>query len=178
LSDPDLFVYPDGLYSTGGREVGRRLPSEAWAAAAPETEYGAGKYGINLHGDELHLLRQSPFYADTLVFVLEAPNLPAKVERPPFSDGLALQIRALGGVSMHAEPGADREILGVLLDRSAVSVTNGPNWVTNQCLIGVACSSVDYIRGEADGRSGYWIRVRSEDGLEGWVPAEYLVWAD
>jgi hypothetical protein len=40
------------------------------------------------------------------------------------------------------------------------------------------CSALQDVDVEASQDSPFWLHVRAEDGLEGWVSADYLIWAD
>jgi hypothetical protein len=153
--------------------------STAWWDAVPETEYGVLFYGFNQRGNEVALVRSSPFYADYLTFPLKQVGLSLKVQEPPFSDQVRLRVLTNGeGLNVRKLPGVAQERLGTLPDGAFVTVANAPDAPSRQCGLPSGCSALHDIDGEITIDSPWWLYVRADSGLAGWVSADYLVWAD
>jgi hypothetical protein len=148
----------------------------AWDDADPESRYGLFIYGFDQSGDEAFLTKEHHYQADWLIFPLQQPNLPLRVQRPPFSDEVNLRVETGGeGLNMRKGPGSSQELVGTLRDGAVVTVTNTS---ASPCSVEGGCSALQDVDVEASQDSPFWLHVRAEDGLEGWVSADYLIWAD
>jgi hypothetical protein len=72
-------------------------------------------------------------------------------------------------------PGVSQALLGTLPDAAFVTVTN-----TNGggCINTEGCSALHDVDVKESLDGPWWLHIRSDSGLEGWVSADYLVWAD
>jgi hypothetical protein len=148
----------------------------AWDDADPESRYGLFIYGFNQSGDEAYLMKEHGYQADWLIFPLRQPNLPLRVQRPPFSDEVKLRVEAGGEeLNMRKGPGSSQELVGTLHDGAVVTVTNTS---ASPCSVEGGCSALQDVDVQASDDSPWWLHVRADNGLEGWVSADYLIWAD
>jgi hypothetical protein len=153
---------------------------EAWKPPGPEW-FIASTYGFNLAGNEVNLIKQSPPQADWLIYPLNHSRLSARVVHPPLSTEVRLRVEAGGsGLNVRRLPGVSYELLGTLRDGAVVTVTSSTQEeVRGHCgSQAFGCSVLQAMDGDITFETPHWLHVRSADGLEGWVNAEYLVWAD
>ncbi len=122
-----------------------------------------GRWGVTNRDVLFSAFPQGP----TSVSVLR-PILPPVIERPPFEERLLLQVATSGGcLNVREWPSVDSESSHCLGDGVVVEAIehNGTHSASDGGSCGVAGSSCT------------WLRVRTDDGTEGWGLSDYLRWA-
>ena len=84
----------------------------------------------------------------------QVPPLPPVIERPPFNDRLLVEVVADTCLNLRHWPSLDAAVLACL-----------PH--------GVIAETLDFY---INPYRGEWMRLRTDDGIEGWASAEYLRW--
>ena len=140
------------------------MPAAAWLADEPWNDYG-----LNQEGNELRLVRRTGPQRDFQLFILSALGLPARVEKPPFSNEVRLRVASSAGVNVRLQPGMDKEIIGTLSEGTAVTVIEDAEGRS------VAYEDVSDPQPPSY-RATPWLYVRTESGLQGWVRSNLLIW--
>jgi hypothetical protein len=180
--EPRPIAAPDdaGLFAFDGRVVDRR--GEVVRPVAAAAEAWGPSWGVlttYAWGASSELLRFSsipPLGRDFGPGGLSMPTLEARVQTPPFSDEVRLRVTGtVTHLNLRAEPSADAQLIGEILEGEAVLVVDALGEAAVPCGGNEGCS-VAY-DSELPGER-WWLHVRTEDGAEGWAASEFLDWAD
>jgi hypothetical protein len=187
-ADGNLLAYQGRAITAGGRIVGPDRTLSGWQGSTPQTAYGARTAGLNLDGDELRVVRSTPPQADFPDLALSRFPLPARVQLAPLPDKVTLQVNTDGdGLNVREQAGTSSKLLGSLPDGALVTVkpliadATGCVYFNSDgtCKLNIAPGSPAFAAvPDPDDPRAWWVRVRSEDGLEGWVSAVFLVWPE
>ena len=140
----------------------RILPGSFWDVQPGSVAAVAGAYNRTSWGltsDELRMhLSLGGQYEDGWA----RPVLPLAVDRPPFAPLMALEVSG-GDTCTHLRvaPEFEAESLACLPDRVVVDSV-----------------AVRYIAHPTSSDPGGWVHVRTEDGVEGWLPLGNVRWAE
>jgi hypothetical protein len=173
VHESGVLVHDGRLVSLEGDALSSRWGIGDWPLGDP-----LDAVGFSEDGDEVRFVKVIPPGRDWTVHILDAGGLPALLQRPPFTEVLRVQVAAAGdGLNLRATPTQDGEVIATLPDGTVATVTAGPEefW-------GVTTSSVPD-QAEIDAgtfwwQAPWWVHVRTEAGLEGWVSAQFLAWAE
>jgi DNA-binding CsgD family transcriptional regulator len=169
----DVLVHAGQLVALDGSALGEAWGIGAWPLGDP-----LDRVGFSDDGSEVRFVKVIPPGRDWAIHILHSPELPAFLQRPPFIDALRVAVAADGdGLNLRATPSADAAVVAALPDGTLASIVSDPEEVW-----GVTTSSVpdqaEIDAGEFWWRASWWVHIRTEAGLEGWVRAAFLAWAD
>ncbi len=167
--DTSLFAYAGRIVDTSGNVL-----MDPAAAGWAGNGVAGQPYGFNASGSELRLVLSLPFGGDFGPGGIAKYGLPVKIETPPFPETTRLRVETGGdALNVRRVAGVAGEVLGQLENGTIVTVAGDH---TTHCGIAAGCSE------EADPDAEYdtvwWLYVRANDGLEGWVRSDFLAWAE
>ena len=119
-----------------------------WGETHDELRYGSGEWDTVLHGG---------WFGGVFDWALLHP----RIEFPPFDNELSFVIaRTEGCVDLREQPGEEALALDCLPDGTGVFLSYDARWSARPNPLSSANDTL--------------VRIRTEDGLEGWVPDHYL----
>ena len=137
------------------------------------TSWGLTSGELRLHLDE----------REAWVGLLEQPVLSPQIELPPFEDRLLLQVATTGPcLHLREAPLTASASLNCLPARSLVEVAPAPDDSADQREVrwrdglSVVRSPSGCAAGHEGDHACYWLHVRTEEGLEGWMLSDFLIW--
>jgi len=161
------FAYDGRVVDAVRRDIGEPPPvTEAWGAVRWSED-----------GDRLLFVREAEAGGDFGRGGVAQVGLPARIVTgppSPYAEPVQLSVASDGDhLNVRAAPGINEERLGQFDHGTLVTVTHDAS--INLCGA-PGCS----ILSDPDLDSGvaWWIYVRDDDGLEGWVSAEFVEWAN
>ncbi len=166
--DVRRFLYDGQIFSAAGSPLTPVLALSTWAGRQPW-----GEYGLNEKASEFGFVLSFWGGKDWPPGIPSAIGLPPEVERPPFSATLRLRVKA-SGASVRELPGTGETVIGHLPEGSLLKVTEGASFPDRSPCNG-GCS-VDSDRDAPPG-TAWWIHVKSDDGVEGWILSDSVTWA-
>ena len=93
-----------------------------------------------------------------------------RIEFPPFNDENVLRVARVGScLYLRAEPGKEGDILDCLPEGTRLLPKLSEEWESQWRERRTLEPSTAWWH-------GYWVYVRTDDGVEGWVAFEYLDW--
>jgi hypothetical protein len=166
-----LFAYDGRVVDSAGAAAGPEVAATSWAGGGLNEGYG-----FDDAGTELRLQRVLPFGRDFGAGGLSTMGLPVRIETPPFPETARLRVATRGDIlNVRVRPGTSAEIRGQFADATPVSLIDA-NGAADFCNGADACSVAPDPDREYD--EAWWVYVRSDDGLEGWVRSDFLAWAE
>ncbi len=173
--DPSLFAY-DGRVVNALGEVVRPVspPAIEWG----ERWWVDATYRWGATSEQLQFTRFEPGGKDLGPGGLSSLGLPARVEFPPFADEVRLRVTADGPASLYESAEGASPLLGEVPSGAPLIVVNlvDDSATRDLCHPNPECSTT-YDR-VLPYDEGWWLHVRTEDGIEGWVRSNFLEWAD
>lgn len=173
--DAGLFLYRGRVFDAAGGALSLEV-----AAADAWSRIPLAQAGLNRSGTELRVVRSVPVPGGSGPTQVSRLGLPPKPEQPPFDEVVRLRVGNGGAaLAVRVLPGDDETLLGQIPDGAVVTVTEGMGH--QACLqieedVAPGCSVEP--DPEAPYDTAWWVHIRADDGLEGWVSAGALIWAD
>jgi hypothetical protein len=170
-SEPDLLIFDGRVITVDGQPVSAEVVAAGWANHVPWNQQG-----LSADAAEIRLVQSIPPGKDVSYTILTAFGLPAQVQRPPFPDEVRLRVDAGGdGLNVRAQPNMDAEIGATLPDGTLVTVTDhavpGMSTQPDEASMKPDTSAWAY-------DVPWWVHIRAEDGIAGWVRSEFVAWAE
>lgn len=150
-----------------------QLASEAaFSICCNLTSWGLTSGELRLHLDERY----------AWLSLRDQPILPAQIDLPPFEDRLLLQVATTDPcLHLREAPLTEATSLNCLPAGSLVEVAPAPDDDEAGWRHGLSVHRPWNSSGCAADREGYpacyWIHVRTDEGLEGWMLSDFLRWA-
>ena len=166
LSRPDgpPDPWPEAAPTGGGRYVGYGpnvydVAEDRWTGPG-ETTWGESWWG-DTHRERWFTIREFRGGVEHRQILL-----PPKIQLPPFDDEIALRVAGTGGcLALREEPGTDNPTRECLPDGERLILAE-PD--TPRDDLRPFHTSIGVVEG------AYWVYVRTEQGVEGWVSHDYL----
>ncbi len=138
------------------------------------TSWGLTSSELRLHLDE----------REAWLRLLDQPVLSPQIELPPFEDRLLLQVSTSGPcLHLREAPSTESASLNCLPSGSLVEVAPPPDYREDQDHswwfhgFSVERSNSGCATDDEGHHDCYWIHVRTDEGLEGWMLSDFLRWA-
>jgi hypothetical protein len=127
-------------------------------------------------GHEVRFISEHPLGRDWAVHILTS-GPPALIEQPPFATEVRLQVSTDGdGLNLREQADRDSAVIEALPQGTVVTVI--PDETDTYGLDASSAPDQDEIdAGTVWYDAPWWLHVRTDDGLTGWVAAEFLNWA-
>lgn len=158
-SPGDLGIYALDHYAIASETTGAAIATTNYTSPVSDS---FGPWGTG--GNELRFASQSGGHGDRVEMAI--PDL--RIDFPPFDDSFEFAVSRTGTcLNVRTEP-VDGAVVGCFPDSTRLELAPGPT-VNNPEAAGAWADYRSFDR---------WVRVSSAAGLEGWVSADYLAWAD